>query len=86
MPQPRQTSAVAPIAVEYWLAEQFVHATLPFATLYVPAAHKLQANPSDPVDPALHLQSVKKALLKPELVLDGHERHVVLEMAATVVE
>jgi len=63
-----------------------VHATLPVATLYVPAAHKVHAKPSGPVAPALHLQSVKKALVSPEFVLDGHDRHVVLEVAATVVE
>jgi len=63
-----------------------VHATLPVAILYVPAAHRLQAKPSDPVDPELHLQSVKKALAAPELLLDGQDKHVVREVAATVVE
>ena len=63
-----------------------MHTTLQVATLYVPAAHKLQANPSGPVHPALHLQSAKKALINSELVLDEQDRYVVLEMAATVVE
>jgi hypothetical protein len=38
------------------------------------------------VDPELHLQSVKKALAAPELLLDGQDKHVVREVAATVVE
>jgi len=50
--------AIAPTTVEYSPGKQLLHAASPVATLYFPAAHSTQAPPSDPVDPALQVQSV----------------------------
>ena len=47
-------SAVAPVAVEYVLMSQLVHAALPAAGLYLPATQPTHVPPSGPVEPAAH--------------------------------
>lgn len=49
-------ATVAPTAAEYVPAPQSVHATLPVVVLYFPGAHAVQAAPSRPVNPMLHVQ------------------------------
>ena len=57
-------NAVAPTVAEYVLTPQSVHATLPVAVLYFPAAHKTHDSAFGPVDPAgqSETQSVKASL------------------------
>ena len=47
-------AAVAPVAAEYVSAPQSVHAALPAAGLYFPAAHAAHGPPFGPVEPAAH--------------------------------
>jgi hypothetical protein len=56
--QRQLSSAVAPVAVEYMLTPQSVHATEPVAVLYFPAAHAVHVPPLGPVYPTLHWQCV----------------------------
>jgi len=51
---PWHTFDAAPATVEYWPAEQLLHAASPSAILYLPAAHIVQAVLSGPVYPATH--------------------------------
>jgi len=46
----------------------------------------VHAKPSGPNDPALQTQSVEKALAMPEFVFKGHDKQVILEVAAIVSE
>jgi hypothetical protein len=48
---------VAPTVMEYVPAGQPVHNALPLSLLNLPATHAVQAPPSGPVYPMLHLQS-----------------------------
>jgi hypothetical protein len=59
-------------------AGQLVHAALPCAPLYVPAAHAVHGPPSSPVYPGAHLQSV---LSHTKTVCSGHSKQ---EMLPTV--
>lgn len=47
---------VAPTVIEYVPAGQPVHETLPLSLLNLPATHAVQAPPSGPVYPMLHVQ------------------------------
>jgi hypothetical protein len=69
---PRQVAiAVAPVAVEYVLAPQSVHAAEPVDVLYFPATHKTHDSASGPVDPAgqSETQAVNASLPAGENVL-----------------
>ena len=72
--------ALAPAVAEYAPAGQFVHGALPRTFLNVPATHAVQASPSGPVYPMLHLQSDKTFVVCVNGVLDctGHEVHPVI--------
>jgi hypothetical protein len=68
-PAPQVTHALAPAVDEYDPAGQFVHDTLPMLFLFFPIAQALQALPSVPVYPMLHLQSeIVLVLAENELV------------------
>ena len=65
-------AAVAPVLVEYVPVPQSVHAALPVASLYLPAAHGEHTPPSGPVEPVLQVQAVAAELGLGELELPGH--------------
>ena len=67
---------VAPTVMEYIPAGQPVHDALPLAFLNVPATHAVQAPPSGPVYPVLHLQSeiVFADVENGDDVAAGHDR------------
>ena len=69
-------AAVAPVLVEYVPVPQSVHAALPVATLYLPAAHGEHTPPSGPVEPVLQVQAVAAELGLGELELPGHAKQV----------
>jgi hypothetical protein len=48
------SAAIAPVVVEYVLALQSVHATLPVTVLNFPATQAVHVPPSGPVEPAGH--------------------------------
>jgi hypothetical protein len=55
--QLRHVSEVfAPSVQEYVPSEQSVHTAVPFATLYLPTAHRTHGPPFGPVDPASQMQ------------------------------
>jgi len=56
------------------------------AILYVPATQSSHAEPSDPVDPALHLQSVCRSLAAGASEFAKHAWHTEKIVAATTVE
>ena len=56
-------SDVAPIAAEYLPNPQSRHGAAPMPALYFPATHFVQVPPSDPVHPALQLQTDAPVLL-----------------------
>ncbi len=62
---------VAPVTPEYAPAMQFAHDALPRMLLNLPATHAVQALPSKPVYPTLHLQSVAAVLFMTLYVLTG---------------
>jgi hypothetical protein len=55
---------------------QAVHVALPVTFLYVPASHAVQAVPSAPVNPAIHVHDVLIVLPTAEKVLAGHGEQV----------
>jgi hypothetical protein len=63
---------VAAIVVEYVFSGQLVHAALPVAPLYVPAAHAEQSPPFGPVYPSIQAQSLIASLPAGELESVGH--------------
>ena len=63
-----------------------MHAALPVAVLYLPAAHAVQVPPSGPVKPTLHVQAARAELASGELELVGQAPHVVATVAPAVVE
>jgi hypothetical protein len=79
-------ATVAPTVVENVPAPQSVHATLPVAVLYLPAAHEVHVPPSGPEKPTLHVQAARAELEIGELELVGHPIQVVATVAPTVVE
>jgi hypothetical protein len=79
-------AAVAPMVVEYVPVRQSVHAALPVAILYFPAAHGAHTPPSGPVDPALQVQAAGAKLAIGELEFGGHATQVAAVVAAVVAE
>ena len=79
-------SAVACVLVEYFPAPQSVHAALPVAVLYLPAAHGEHAPPSGPVNPMLQVQAVATELGLGELEFAGHATQVDSSVAPVVAE
>ena len=80
-------ATVAPTVVKYVPDPQLVHATLPVAVLYFPAAHAVQTPPSGPVKPTLQVQLVDAlhpTHEAPELA--GQARHAAAAVAASVEE
>ena len=57
---------------EFAFAVQFVHAALPFATLYLPATQATHGPPSGPVNPASHMQFVIDPLPAGAAAFTGH--------------
>ena len=53
--------------MEYWPPVQLLQAASPDATLYLPAAHSEQREPSAPVAPGLQVQSPSDVLPSGEL-------------------
>ena len=62
---------------EYAPAGQFVHDALPLLFLYFPTTQELQAPPSGPVYPVIHLQSeiVLGDVENGAYVFSGHDAH-----------
>lgn len=80
---------VAPVAVEYVLAMQSVHALLPVTVLYFPAWHCVQGPPSGPVDPAAQggsTQLLASVLPAGEVVPAAQAMHVAADVAPVAVE
>ena len=72
---------VAPVAVEYELTSQLVHAAEPVDVLYFPATHSTQVCPSSPVAPALQVQAVSTADPASEFEFAGQTSQVGLPSA-----
>ena len=68
---------VAPTTPEYAPVAQFTHDALPLTFLNLPATQELQAPPSRPVYPTLHLQALIPELNIGELLFAGHAEHEV---------
>jgi hypothetical protein len=62
-------TAVEPVAVEYVLAPQSVHAPEPVAVLYFPAAHAAHGPPLGPVNPASHGHKPQPNAFDPVIVV-----------------
>jgi hypothetical protein len=86
---PRQVAiAVAPVAVEYVLAPQSVHAAEPVDVLYFPATHKTHDSAFGPVEPAgqSETQSVNASLPAGDHVLAPQSIQVEATKAPVAVE
>ncbi len=79
-------ASVAPTVVEYVPAAQSAYTALPVAILYLPVAQEVHPPPSGPVKPTLQVQVVRATLEIGEVELPGHETHVAVSVAPTVVE
>ena len=81
-----ELSDAAPVAEEYVLAAQAVHAAEPISFLYLPGRHAKHVPPSEPVYPDTHLQSPMASL--PELLTESTSqlRQVPTAVAPTVPE
>jgi len=83
-------ATVAAVVVEYVLAEQLVHSTLPVVLLNFPATHATHGPPLGPVNPTLHVQfvdTVQPLHEAPELAgqaLHATVRQVVFEKVPAV--
>ena len=69
-------AVVAADVVEYLPAVQSVQRALPEDVLYLPGTQAVQACPSSPVKPALHLQLANVPLASGEFEFDGQDEHV----------
>ena len=78
-------AVVAADVVEYLPAVHSVHVAAPADVLYLPGSQAVQACPSGPVKPALHLQLANVPLASGEFEFDGQDEHV-FDVAPTVVE
>jgi hypothetical protein len=79
-------SEMAAVAVLYLPCEHSVHAAEPFVSLKPPASHAVQATPSGPVYPLLHVQFTSTLLPAPEYVCAGQLLNVASEIAPVSVE
>lgn len=73
-------SDVPPTTVEYLPAPQWLHATLPLLSLYLPASHTPHASASGPKNPGAHIQD---RLPADEREFAGHARHADSNAAPT---
>ena len=78
--------AVAPKVGEYLPAPQLVHATLPVAVLYFPAAQAAHSPPLGPVNPILQMQLVNAVEPAGDCELLGQTRQVLAAGAPMLVE
>jgi hypothetical protein len=78
---------VAPSVTEYVSAGQLIQAPVPNTALYFPAAHAVHVLPSDPYQPAGHVQLPSAAVPTTAVVEpDGQFKQTPIPVAATVVE
>ena len=70
----------------YSLTSHSEHGALPVDVLCFPATHCVHSPPSGPLDPLLHIQSLRELLPDGDDDRGGHRMHVYIVMAPTVVE
>ena len=78
--------ATAPTASEYLPSTQLVHCALPLFSSNFPAGHNVQAAPSDPNEPLLHVQLATAVLPAAELECSGHDVQVDSSIAPVAAE